>query len=97
MLEGLQLLWGEQELCDVTVSSQDGTQVPCHSLILAAGSLYFRGLFTGGGKSMRNSLDFDPGLGSPSSNCKDLNLPIESGSALWACLRAIYGIEPQVC
>lgn len=96
MLEGLQLLWGQHELCDVTILAEDGTHVPCHSLILAAGSLYFRGLFTGGGRNMRESLDLDRSPHTP-SHAKELNVPIGSGSALWASLRAIYGIELQVC
>lgn len=96
-LAGLQLLWNQQELCDVRVTALDGTGIPCHSLILAAGSQYFRGLFTGGGRAMRESLNLEKHTQSSANQLQDFQVPCQSGSTLKQALQVIYGSQPEVC
>ncbi len=43
----LEQLWQRGALCDVTLSTDDGGTLPCHRLMLAAASPFFRALFAG--------------------------------------------------
>ncbi|GAX72739.1 hypothetical protein CEUSTIGMA_g195.t1 [Chlamydomonas eustigma] len=45
-------LWRSAQLCDVVVIGQEGQEFPCHRIVLAASSGYFRALFTGAGAQM---------------------------------------------
>ena len=53
--EALVQLWQDRHLCDVELQASDGTRLPAHRLFLAAGSGYFRALFTGPGSEMRDA------------------------------------------
>lgn len=53
--EGLLQLWREGQLCDVRIRTRDGAEFTVHKVVLAASSLYFRSLFVGAGRHMRES------------------------------------------
>ena len=50
-------LWEEGSLCDVQLRTVDGAIVPAHRVILAASSGFFRALFIGSGRQMREGAE----------------------------------------
>ena len=47
VLKGLESLLDLQELCDVTLRTEDGISISAHRNVLSVGSPYFRAMFTG--------------------------------------------------
>ena len=47
MLSGLLELFKQELLCDVSITSGDGVEIPAHRVVLAASSQYFKALLTG--------------------------------------------------
>ena len=85
----LSQLWRAGNLCDVTLRSKDGLvefpcHFPCHRVVLAATSGYFRALFTGAGSAM---------LERASSTVTLMEL---SSMDLRAALEAMYELRAQV-
>lgn len=81
----LQSLWEEGQLCDLTLISKDDQTFEAHKIILAAASGYFRALFVGAGRHLRESLDF-----STSPYDQKIRLPAVSGDSLRSVLEIIY-------
>jgi hypothetical protein len=81
----LQSLWKEGQLCDLTLISSDNLSFEAHRIILAAASGYFRALFVGAGRHLRES--FDQGR-SPAE--QPIRLPAVSGDSLRSVLEIIY-------
>lgn len=52
-------LWQAHQLCDTVVVTGDDQQVPCHRLVLAGASGFFRALFLGAGTSMKDAVERD--------------------------------------
>lgn len=52
-------LWEDGSLCDVQLRTVDGGIVPAHRVVLAASSGFFRALFVGSGRQMREGLAED--------------------------------------
>lgn len=77
-------LWREGLLCDVTLSASDGSVYPCHRVVLASGSGYFRALFTGAGSAMLEG------------SCDKIILEALTGMELEAALNALYNLQIQV-
>lgn len=50
-------LWEEGSLCDVELRTADGALVPAHRIVLAAASPFFRALFVGSGRTMREGAE----------------------------------------
>jgi hypothetical protein len=74
----LRSLWLEGALCDVDLLASDGARVPAHRIVLAAASPFFRALFLGAGRSMRDG-------GSPV-----VELPGIDGDSLRLLLDRVY-------
>lgn len=53
--EALLGLWRDQQLCDISLVSCDGTALPAHRLVLAAGAGYFRGLWASSAGTWREA------------------------------------------
>ena len=80
-------LWREGLLCDVTLSASiDGCLAvfPCHRVVLASGSGYFRALFTGAGSAMLEG------------SCNKIMLEALTGMELEAALNALYNLQIKV-
>lgn len=54
VLKGLESLLDLEELCDVTLLTEDGMSISAHRNILSVGSPYFRAMFTGKLKESKN-------------------------------------------
>ena len=81
----LQSLWKEGELSDVILVSKDTERFKAHKIILAAASGYFRALFIGAGRHLRESQDF-----STATDEQQIKLPALSGNSLRYLLEIIY-------
>lgn len=87
----LQSLWKEGQLCDLTLVSSDSQTFEAHKIILAAASGYFRALFVGAGRHLRES--FDQGT-SPKE--QTIRLPAVSGDSLRSVLEIIYNKQLNI-
>jgi hypothetical protein len=81
----LQSLWKEGQLCDLKLISEDNQTFEAHKIILAAASGYFRALFVGAGRHLRESFDHDT---APEE--QTIRLPAVSGESLRSVLEVIY-------
>ncbi len=81
----LESLWKEGELSDVVLVSKDAETFKAHKIILAAASGYFRALFIGAGRHLRESQDF-----STATDEQKIRLPALSGKSLRSLLEIIY-------
>lgn len=54
VLKGLESLLDLEELCDVTLRTEDGISISAHRNVLSVGSPYFRAMFTGKLRESRN-------------------------------------------
>ena len=87
----LQSLWEEGQLCDLTLISKDDQTFEAHKIILAAASGYFRALFVGAGRHLRESFDRDR-----SANEQIIRLPAVSGDSLRSVLEIIYNKQISI-
>ena len=87
----LQSLWKEGQLCDLTLVSSDNQTFDAHKIILAAASGYFRALFVGAGRHLRESFDQDR-----SPNEQTIRLPAVSGDSLRSVLEIIYNKQLDI-
>ena len=87
----LQSLWKEGQLCDLTLVSSDSQTFEAHRIILAAASGYFRALFVGAGRHLRESFDRDR-----SANEQIIRLPAVSGDSLRSVLEIIYNKQISI-
>ena len=56
VLKGLQSLLDLEELCDVTLQTEDGISISAHRNVLSVGSPYFKAMFTGQLKERRKEV-----------------------------------------
>jgi BTB/POZ domain len=73
-------LWEDGSLCDVQLRTVDGAIVPAHRVVLAASSGFFRALFVGSGRQMREG----------SEDSKPISLTGVNEASLRALLKAVY-------
>ena len=73
-------LWEEGSLCDVELRTADGALVSAHRIVLAAASPFFRALFVGSGRTMREG----------SAGGSIFDLPGVEEAELRVLLKAIY-------
>jgi len=73
-------LWEDGSLCDVQLRTVDGAIVPAHRVVLAAASGFFRALFVGSGRQMREGAE----------DSKPICLTGVDEASLRALLKAVY-------
>ncbi len=73
-------LWEKGSLCDVQLRTVDGAIVPAHRVVLAASSGFFRALFVGSGRQMREGAE----------DSKPICLTGVDEASLRALLKAVY-------
>jgi hypothetical protein len=78
-------LWQDELLCDVQLRTVDGAIVPAHRIVLAAHSGFFRALFVGSGRQMREGTE----------DSKPICLTGVDESSLRALLKAVYSSSPN--
>lgn len=86
----LKHLWESKALCDVVLKSKDGGCVWAHRIVLASVSSFFRAMFTGTGRSMREVEERLP----TGEQC--IELRGVTGDALEMVMRAIYAKDLEV-
>ena len=86
----LQSLWKEGQLCDLTLISSDNQIFEAHKIILAAASGYFRALFVGAGRHLRESFD------KARSDTQSIRLPAVSGDSLRSVLEVLYNKDLNI-
>jgi len=86
----LQRLWKEGQLCDTTLVSSDSQIFEAHKIILAAASGYFRALFVGAGRHLRESFD------QARSDTQSIRLPAVSGDSLRSVLEVLYNKDLNI-
>lgn len=81
----LQDLWQQQQLTDILLRSSDGQEFPCHQVVLAASSGFFRALLATTGPHM-NDCKHD----SSQSSLATFDLPSVDGPTLLSVLKTLY-------
>lgn len=69
VLKGLESLFDLEELCDVTLQTEDGLSISAHRNVLSVGSPYFRAMFTGKLRESRNETITLKGVTGESLRC----------------------------
>ena len=69
VLKGLESLLDLQELCDVTLRTEDGISISAHRNVLSVGSPYFRAMFTGKLRESKNETITLKGVTGESLRC----------------------------
>ena len=78
-------LWQQEELCDVTLVSADKQRFRAHKIILASASRYFKALFVGAGKHLRENA-----TRTTDSNDMVIELEAVDADSLGSVLTSIY-------
>lgn len=81
---GFLALWEENQLCDVELRTSDDVCIPAHRIVLAAVSPFFRAMFVGSGRTMREG------------GSSVIDLPGLDEASLRLLLRSIYQDKPDV-